>query len=64
MVVWEKIAKLSSANTKSRDSGQQGQQGLLSAWNHQATGTQSTTRLGLHRSGDVTFGGWGPESPN
>ena len=26
----------------------------------QATGTRSTSRLGLHRSGDITFGGWGP----
>jgi len=30
----------------------------------QATGTRSTTGIGLHRSGDITFGGRGPESPN
>ena len=29
----------------------------------QATGTQSTTRLGLHHSGDVTFGHWDTKLP-
>jgi len=28
------------------------------SWNHNLRGTWSTMRLGLHRSGDVTFGGW------
>ena len=30
----------------------------------QATMTWSTSRLGLHRSGDITVGVWGPEWPN